>query len=92
LICLRYCAFHHQLLFLADRYPEIAEEASKRYQAFRDKPGWWLHDPSSFNSLCRVREKKSTPDLGKFLVLLTLTGGDETWEAIAISVRTKLLR
>ena len=56
-----YCAFHHLLLFLAARYPEIGQAANQRVQRFIEKPGH--------------RTKAATPDLGHLMAgVLHLVG------------------
>jgi len=53
-----YCQFHHLLLALNERYPEVAELAQKRVNNFIRKDAG--------------RHKKETPDLGKLLVMASL--------------------
>lgn len=67
---LGYCAFHHLLLYLATRYPQIVAHASQAVNKFLTTP--------------TARTKRITPDIGKLLVLLTLTDGSLGWDKLAI--------
>eukprot|EP01084_Bolivina_argentea_P292822 503518_1 len=63
-----YCAFHHMLLYLVQEYPEMQTYARGCIQDF-------IAYPSS-------REKSSTPDLGKFILMMAIVE-DYEWEDIA---------
>lgn len=54
-----YCGFHHLLLSCAERWPDIRAEADRRVGRFLAGE--------------RGRHKEQTPDLGRFLVSLTLS-------------------
>eukprot|EP01083_Nonionella_stella_P039796 108250_1 len=66
---LGYCLFHQLLLRLAVEHPEIRALALRRVQEFMKSP--------------EARLKSTTPDLGRFLVLLTLVRSVK-WVKIAI--------
>ena len=65
---LGYCQFHHMLLYYADLYPSIERKANQTIERFL--------------SSTRNRTKRDVPDLGSFLVLLTLS--KHSWKDIAI--------
>jgi len=69
-----YCAFHHMLLGFADRYPVIVDTANAKVQAF-------LKDPSQ-------RIKKAVPNLGEFLIYLTLS--DLEWDDLVVAIVLEL--
>ena len=54
-----YCGFHHLLLCCAERWPDLRTEADQRVRSFIARE--------------RARHKEATPDLGRFLVSLTLS-------------------
>jgi len=68
---LGYCAFHHMLLFLATRFPQILVYAK--------------HALHTFLTNADARTKRITPDIGKLLVLLTLTDASLGWDKLAIT-------
>lgn len=72
---LAYCAYHHVLLVLAQRYPQIAQVAEQVVSRFRDSP--------------RARDKQHVPNLGELLVMLTLT--DTTWDEIKAAYMTEAM-
>ena len=59
-----YCAFHHLLLFCADKVPSIKHLAHNQVEQF-------LQDP-------KKRVKQHSPNLGELLVTMTLT--NTSWE------------
>ena len=64
-----YCAFHHMLLFFAQKkYPELEAMAKKQVDDFVASP--------------HHRRKNCTPDLGRLLVCLTLSqkGWSDLWQ------------
>merc|ERR1711933_242221 len=63
-----YCAFHHMLLFLVEKYPEMREYARESIKNFKDHAYY--------------RVKSETPDLGKLILNLAIVD-DYEWEDIA---------
>lgn len=70
----QYVGFHHLLVALAVRYPEVTAEANRRVAAF-------LRGPAG-------RNKRAVPDLGEFLVLLAVA--DRSWSDVARPVVREL--
>jgi len=70
-----YCGFHHLLLHAAQRWPEIRQEANRRLEAFLSSE--------------RGQSKDCTPDLGRLLVTLTLSG--RGWEALCYPFLREML-
>eukprot|EP00753_Platysulcus_tardus_P003421 PLAT12454.12.p1 GENE.PLAT12454.12~~PLAT12454.12.p1 ORF type:complete len:976 (-),score=421.42 PLAT12454.12:106-3033(-) len=69
-----YCYMHHLLLHMASVCPELRTVANKRVEAFACDP--------------LKRTKSHVPDLGQFLVLLSLA--DRSWSAIGGAVLTEM--
>lgn len=65
-----YCAFHHILLYMAARFPAMRAEAQATLAQFVRTPD--------------ARHKSVTPDLGRMLLLLTLSDATLGWTQISI--------
>lgn len=65
-----YCAFHHLLLRCSERFPQIRAEAQRRVSIFLKSD--------------EGRHKEKTPDIGRFLICLTLSR--QGWDAVKYHV------
>ena len=63
-----YCAFHHLLLAVAAAYPCVISYARKKVLDFIGSE--------------RNRRKDCVPDLGRFIILLSICGPDLSWSDI----------
>jgi len=72
---LGYCSFHHLLLAVANSQPKVVELANQKVNDFLNNSN--------------KRNKQHTPDLGEFLVYLTLS--TKTWKDVCLVFLKELL-